>query len=161
MQYLSPQQAGLGENGLLKILSKSGTALINGLSGETVDLVGRTTLGELAEVLRSASVVLTNETSAVHIAAAVGAPVVCILGGGHYGRFAPYELEVTDDNQKLPIIVAETMPCYGCDWKCKYPRKNGEAVKCIRDISVEKVWDAVCMVLAKRREMFNGENVQA
>jgi ADP-heptose:LPS heptosyltransferase len=136
-------------------------ALIDGLSGDAVDLVGGTRLGELAEVLRSASVVLTNETSALHIGAAVGAPVVCILGGGHYGRFAPYELEVTEDIQKLPIIVAEQMPCYGCDWNCKYPRKDAEAVKCIRDISVEKVWGAVEMALTKHREMVKHENVQA
>ncbi len=125
-------------------------ALKEGLSGEFVDLIGKTALGELAEVLRSATVVITNETGAMHIGAAVGAPVVCIMGGGHYGRFAPYEIEVADVNQKLPIIVAEPMPCYGCNWKCKYPRKDGEAVKCIQDISVEKVWDAVEMALMNR-----------
>lgn len=132
--------------------------LIDDLPGEPVDLVGKTTLGELAEVLRHATVVLTNETSTVHIGAAVGAPVVCILGGGHFGRFAPYELEVKDANQKLPIIVAEPMPCYGCNWKCKYPRNNGEAVKCIQDISVEKVWNAVEIALATRKEMIKDEN---
>jgi hypothetical protein len=72
----------------------------------------------------------------------------------------PYETEVTDENQKLPIIVAELMPCYGCDWKCKYPRKNGEAVKCIQDISIEKVWDAVEIALKKQRGMIEGENEQ-
>lgn len=134
------------------------SGLIDGLPGETVNLVGKTTLGELAEVLRHATVVLTNETSAVHIGAAVGTSVVCILGGGHFGRFAPYEIEVTDESPTLPIIVAEPMPCYGCNWNCKYPRKNGEAVKCIQDISVEKVWGAVEMALTKRREMIKGEN---
>jgi len=125
-------------------------ALIEGLPGEPVDLVGKTALDELAEVLRSATVVVTNETGAMHVGAAVGAAVICIMGGGHFGRFAPYEIEVADVNQKLPIIVAEPMPCYGCDWKCKYPRKDGEAVKCIQDISVKKVWDAVEMALSNR-----------
>jgi len=125
------------------------SVLIDALPCETIDWVGKTTLGELAEVLRGADVVLTNETSAVHIAAAVDVPVVCILGGGHFGRFAPYEIEVTDENQKLPFIVAEPMPCFGCNWHCQYPRQKGGAVKCIQDISVEKVWNAVEMVLKK------------
>lgn len=132
--------------------------LIDGLPGEPVDLVGKTTLGELAEVLRRATVVLTNETSTLHIGAAVGAPVVCVLGGGHFGRFAPYEIETADENQNLPIIVAQPMPCYGCNWICKYPRKSGEAVKCIQDISVERVWHAVEMTLTKCREMIKDEN---
>lgn len=123
--------------------------LIDGLSGEAVDLVSKTTLGELAEVIRRASIVLTNETSAVHIAVAVDVPVVCILGGGHFGRFVPYEIELMDENRNLPIIVAEPMSCYGCNWNCQYPRPKGGAVKCIQDISVEKVWDAVETVLAK------------
>lgn len=133
--------------------------LIDGLPGEPIDLVGKTTLGELAEVLRHAAVVLTNETSTLHIGAAVGAPVVCILGGGHYGRFAPYEIEVQDECHNFPIIVAEPMPCYGCDWVCKYPRKDSETVKCIQDISIEKVWASVEMALSEHKKLIEGKNI--
>jgi len=130
--------------------------LIDSLSGRVVDLVGKTTLGELAEVMRRATIVLTNDTSAVHIAAAVDAPAVCILGGGHFGRFVPYEIEVPDKNGNLPIIVAEPMSCYGCNWQCQYPRQKGEPMKCIQDISVQKVWDAVEMVLTKHSDQIAG-----
>jgi ADP-heptose:LPS heptosyltransferase len=41
-----------------------------------IDLVGRTDLGELAEVLRRASVVCVGNTGPMHLAAAVGTPVV-------------------------------------------------------------------------------------
>lgn len=126
------------------------SVLLNDLPDAVVDLVGKTTLGELAEVLRCATLVLTNDTSSVHIGVAVDVPVVCILGGGHFGRFAPYDIEVVDENRNLPIIVAEPMPCFGCNWHCKYPRRKGEAVKCIQDISVGKVWGAVEAVLTKR-----------
>ena len=134
------------------------SGLLDALSGKTVDLVGSTTLSELAEVLRHATVVLTNETGTLHIGAAVGAPVVCILGGGHYGRFVPYEIEVPEESHSLPIIVAEPMPCYGCDWICKYPRKNSEAVKCIQDISIEKVWASLEMALSERKKLIEGKN---
>lgn len=123
--------------------------LIDALPGKVVDMVGKTSLGGLAEVLRHADMVLTNDTSAVHIGAAVGAPVVVIMGGGHFGRFAPYEIEALDDRENLPFIVAEPMSCYGCNWQCQHPRKENGAVKCIDDISVEKVWEAVTLVLNK------------
>jgi ADP-heptose:LPS heptosyltransferase len=123
--------------------------LIDGLPGETVDLVGKTNLGELAELLRSATVVLTNDTSAAHIGAVVDAPVVCILGGGHSGRFLPYEIEDNNEERNLPITVAKQMACFGCNWHCIYSRQEDGAVKCIRDISAETVWRAVERVLSR------------
>ena len=124
--------------------------LMEAMSGEPVDLVGKTLLDELAQVFRGAAIVLTNDTSGVHIGAAVDVPVVCILGGGHFGRFAPYEIEMQEDNRKLPVFVVEPMTCFGCNWRCQYPRQNGEPVKCIQDISVEKVWQSVGMALHSR-----------
>lgn len=132
------------------------SGLMEAMPDEAVDLVGKTTLGELAEVLRGATVVVSNETSSVHIGAAVGVPVVCVLGGGHFGRFAPYEIEVPAGNRELPICVSSPMACFVCNWHCQYPRQEGEAVKCIQDISVEKVWNAVEMVLTKQTNMHSG-----
>ena len=48
--------------------------LMEAMSGEPVDLVGKTSLGELAQVFRGAAIVLTNDTSGVHIGAAVHVP---------------------------------------------------------------------------------------
>lgn len=151
------------ENGLNVVLAGGpadryrASVLFKAFSGEIIDLVGNTSLGELAEVLRGAKVVIANDTGAVHIGVAVDAPVVCILGGGHYGRFLPYEIEASDDNRELPIVVTELMPCFGCNWQCKYPRQKGDAVKCIYEISVEKVWVAVEMALTRHSGMDVGE----
>lgn len=128
--------------------------LVKQLHGKAINLVGKTSLGGLAEVLRNAIVVITNDTSAVHIGAAVGAPVVCIMGGGHYGRFAPYDVEVPDSTQKLPLIVVKTMPCFGCNWVCIYPHGKHEPVKCIHDVTVEDVWNAVEKILAARQHQW-------
>lgn len=48
-------------------------------SGDVVDLGGRTSLGELAGVLRAASVVVAANTGPAHLAAAVGTPVVSLF----------------------------------------------------------------------------------
>lgn len=48
-------------------------------SGDVVDLGGRTPLGELAGVLRAASVVVAANTGPAHLAAAVGTPVASLF----------------------------------------------------------------------------------
>lgn len=111
------------------------------------NLAGRTTLSELAAVLRSSRVVVTNDTSAAHIGAGVDARVVCVLGGGQFGRFMPYDVEVRDPQRPLPVAVHMSMPCFGCDWVCIFPHRPDEAMKCVRDIGVDAVWEAVVGVL--------------
>jgi len=112
-----------------------------------LNLAGKTSLPELVEVIRGAKFLLGNETSAVHIATAVGTPSVCILGGGHYGRFMPYVLEL--DNQVAPITVSHWMDCFGCNWLCDQPHENGKAVPCILQITVDQVLKAIETMCAK------------
>ncbi len=111
-----------------------------------VNWAGRTTLGELAAILNVARLLLTNETSAVHIGAACGTPTVCLLGGGHYGRFLPYQIQGSIA-RPLPQAVIHKMPCFGCNWQCIYPRPEGGPVPCIEQIDTEEVWQAVSEVL--------------
>jgi ADP-heptose:LPS heptosyltransferase len=122
-----------------RIVSSSNSALVN--------LAGRTTLSELTAVIRNAQLLLTNETSAVHIGAALGRPTVCILGGGHYGRFMPYSV-VERGDRPLPTAVTHIMPCFGCNWQCKYPVPKGDAVPCIQQITVPDVWKMILAVLS-------------
>jgi ADP-heptose:LPS heptosyltransferase len=107
---------------------------------------GRTDLAQLAAVLSTARLLLTNDTSAVHIAAACGVPTVCLLGGGHYGRFMPYETEMVS-SQPLPRAVFHAMPCFGCLWRCIYERSSGDPVACIAKIDAEQVWQEVSEIL--------------
>ncbi len=122
-------------------------ALLRDLPGGALDLVGRTGLGELATVLAGARLVVANESAAGHIAAAAGRPVVCVLGGGHYGRFMPYALE--GGGQPNPAVIVNRMDCFGCNWKCIYARGPSEPVKCIADIGPEAVWQQVQACLAQ------------
>lgn len=107
---------------------------------QVINLAGRTTLSQLVEIIRGSALLLSNDTSAVHIAAAVGTESVCILGGGHYGRFLPYPEEFVGSR---PTVVNKKMDCYGCNWECIYPRTPGMPVRCIDDIDVDEVWAAI------------------
>lgn len=79
------------------------------------DYLGKTTLLELAEVIRQAEIVISNDTSGIHFAAAVGTPSVCILGEYNYGRFLPYDYDTKTDADKASMIVCHAdMPCKRC-----------------------------------------------
>jgi ADP-heptose:LPS heptosyltransferase len=54
---------------------------IKSFAPDVIDLCGKTSLFELAGVLRHASVVIGNDTGPVHLAAAVGAPVLALFSG--------------------------------------------------------------------------------
>ncbi len=62
-----------------------------------VDVTGSSTLPELVGIIAHADILISNETSAVHIAVAVGTRVVCISNGNHLGRFSPYPSEMYSD----------------------------------------------------------------
>jgi len=125
--------------------------LMRELHATAVDRVGRTTLGELASILAGARLVVSNETGPAHIAAATGTPVVCIVGGGHFGRFMPHEFEAKDERGAWPIVVAHRMDCFGCNWRCIYTRGDGEAVRCVREVGAAAVWGQVEACLARPR----------
>jgi len=106
------------------------------LGDTAINLAGKTSLAELAEILRNARTLVSNETSAVHVATAVGTPSVCILGGGHFGRFLPYPEHM--DGIK-PIIAFNQMDCFGCNWQCSQPHNPAGAVPCINSVNVKQV----------------------
>jgi len=60
---------------------------------QVTDLTGQLTLPELAGVLSKATLLVSNDTLAVHVAASAGTPVVVISQMNYYGRFVPYPVE--------------------------------------------------------------------
>lgn len=137
--------------------SKEEYALCNDLivkaDVESVNLAGHTTLPELVEIIRHAEILISNDSSFVHIAATVKTNAVCILGGGHFGRFMPYAVETGD--YIAPVPVYQLMDCFNCNWKCTRPHDKGKAMPCISDITVEQVMRAVEEIATK----WDGKNL--
>ncbi|MCK9613965.1 MAG: glycosyltransferase family 9 protein [Candidatus Omnitrophica bacterium] len=95
-----------------------------------IDITGKTTLTALAAILKKSILCIGNDTGIIHLAAAVGTPTICIMGGGHFGRFFPY------GNLSRNKIIFKKMDCFGCSWRCIYPNKINMPVPCISHIHV-------------------------
>ncbi len=126
-----------------------GESLIRSTAAPLENLAGETTLLDLVSIIGDSRIVIANETCAIHIAAAVSVPSVCILGGGHYGRFVPYQLEVDPRGRPLPFAVTRSMDCFGCNWNCIYQIAENQPVPCIACITVDSVWGAILGLLRK------------
>ncbi len=75
------------------------------------DLSGRTSLAELTAVLAGASAVVSNDSGAMHLAGAVGAPVVAVFGATNEHRTAPL---VNGPDAVPPRILATDVWCRPC-----------------------------------------------
>lgn len=118
--------------------------------GNFVSLIGKTTLRELSMVIRKASLTVTNDTAAGHIAVAQRCPVVVITPGNHVGRFFPYPKELLSAG--LPqVSVIHEMPCFGCGWTCIYKDLGeNEPKPCIAGVEVGAVVHAADRLLGVR-----------
>lgn len=126
-----------------------GEAIADQLSNlAVINLCGATSLLELVGVISAAKLLVANETSAIHIAAATGTPSICLLGGGHFGRFMPYPVAVP---QPHPVAVHQWMPCFHCNWQCNHPLPHDAPAPCLDAITVEMALHAAHQAMALGR----------
>ena len=116
-----------------------------------LNLAGKTTLSELTGLLSTASLLVSNDTASVHIAAALGVPTVAALGGGHVDRFLPY-LPESSPFRILPQAVTHPMDCFDCGWWCKFPLGPDDPAPCVANIALEHVWQQIAALLSLHRQ---------
>ena len=109
----------------------------------TIDLVGRTTLGALVGVAARAQVFVSNDSGAMHVAAALGRPVVAIFGP-------------TDERATRPIgthtvltAAAFCRPCMLRDCPIDH--------RCMKRISDDQVYAAVADCLDRFNRVSRGQ----
>ncbi len=79
-----------------------------------ISMLGRTDLLEYIEILRKARWLITNDTSAAHIAGAVGTPSAAVAVSWDIGRFYPYQVEKNMSDCMLPVGIHAGLSCAGC-----------------------------------------------
>lgn len=109
---------------------------------EAVDLAGKTTLRGMAALIARARLFIGNDSGPMHVAAAVGAPIVAVFGPGAPHKTAPYL-----PAEKFRVIYA-ALPCSPCRqafWKECSPFPSGKPA-CLEGVSPGSVLHA-CMEL--------------
>lgn len=94
-----------------------------------LDFSGKTSLKQLACLFQRAEVVVGNDSGPIHIAAAVGAPLIALYGPTSPARTGPYGTQHK--------ILTTSLSCSPC-----FRRTCNLGTPCMRDISVETVYRA-------------------
>jgi len=115
------------------------------LKGEVVMLSGRTTIRELLAVVKRCAIFMTNDTGPMHVAQALGVPVVAIFGS-------------TDSDSTGPIgqahgVVRSPVRCAPCLLRaCPIDHR------CMTGVSVEQVLEVASSQLSKARKWCSTPN---
>ncbi len=106
---------------------------------EFVDLCGRTRLEDAIDLLGLASAALTNDSGLMHVAAAVGTPLVAI-----YGSSTP---DYTPPLTERAIVLYDRLSCSPC-FKRTCPRRN---TQCLTHIGPDRVWDVLSSLISNEQ----------
>jgi heptosyltransferase II len=103
-----------------------------------VNLAGRTSIAELKAVLALSSLVISNDTGAAHVSAALGVPTVVVFG--------PTEDFATRPLADLAAVVRKDVDCSPCMLKdCPIDHR------CMTGVEVQNVYQTAKKLLALRK----------
>jgi heptosyltransferase-2 len=103
--------------------------IASGMTRRAISLVGQTSLGDLPALLSVCSAFIGNDSGAMHVAAAVGLPVIGIFGPTDPNRTSPVTREFT--------LIREPVSCSPC-----FLRKCPIDHRCMTRIEVDRVFAA-------------------
>jgi len=130
-----------GELGVNVVLTGSDEGGINRriqslMTNPSIHLGGKTSLRDLACIYRLSSLLITTDSGPMHIAAAMGTPVIALFGPTSPSRTGPYG--------EGHVVIRKEMACSPCFLK------TCETCRCMKDISVEDVFEAAKEMLDKK-----------
>jgi len=102
-------------------------------SMRVANLTGKTTIKQLAAMLKTADVLLTNDSGPMHLAAGLGGRVLGIFTCTDPLRSGP-----SGDRHEL---VTTSLPCRNC-YKKQCPKRGAGRLACLPEITTERVWEA-------------------
>jgi lipopolysaccharide heptosyltransferase I len=109
-----------------------GAAIAGAAPARCLDLTGRLSLPEMVEWIRLSELMVSNDTGPMHVAAALGKPVVALLGPTEPRRTGPWG--------QLDHVLQLELPCVPCfKSRCRYVKP----FECLRGIPPAAVFEAV------------------
>ena len=106
--------------------------------GPIINLIGHTSVGELAALLELASLFIGVDSAPMHMAAALGVPVVALFGPSGEMSWGPWG--------EGHAVVASPYLCRPCGQDGCLGSKRSD---CLEAITVQMVWEAVEPILSR------------
>jgi len=106
-----------------------------------INLVGKTSLGELVALVKNLKLLVTPDSAPLHIASATDTPVIALFGPTSPEKHIPPSSQIKVHRKRI-----ECSPCYSgsCSNKDKY--------LCMKQITVEEVMDSIDQLRKKDLE---------
>jgi lipopolysaccharide heptosyltransferase II len=111
-------------------------SIVSNMNQRAVNLSGKTSLIELAALYEKAALVISTDTGPMHLAAAMGTPVVALFGPTAPWRTGPY-----GSGNKVVRIDMVCSPCF---------KRQCDRPDCMQEISVDHVMEAVSSFINNR-----------
>jgi lipopolysaccharide heptosyltransferase II len=110
-----------------------------------INLIGKTTLRQMAAVQKRCDLFIGNDAGPLHVAAAMGVPVIGIYGSSCHHRFGPW---------KHQAVLNQELPCSPCGegdladrcWSCVF-----EVPRCLTELGVALVLSKTEKVQSERK----------
>lgn len=126
------------------------------LSPEVLNLAGKTSISQLADLIGKAKLYIGPDTGITHLAAATGVPVIALYGPTNPVKWAPWPINYNSDenpfrklgDQRVNNVyliqgIADCVPCHqeGCD------RNRQSRSACLENITPEAIKKTILQIL--------------
>jgi ADP-heptose:LPS heptosyltransferase len=96
---------------------------------------GKTSLPELLKLISSSNLLVSNDTSAIHMGAQYGVPSICIYKGNNYGRCMPYPENLIPSLKVCMPVSLQRLP--ENERIIQFSENDGGDIS---EITVDEVW---------------------
>jgi len=109
-------------------------------AGMGLNLAGRCSLVESAAVIAKSTLLVSGDSGILHVGVGVGTPTVSLFGPGIARKWAP--------RGERHVVINKGLSCSPCT-KFGYTPKCPDNARCLQEITVDEVFDAVTTLLQK------------